>query len=308
MSEQNYRSKARSVRDEARATLAALRQERIDKRRIGKIARSTHTVTDPPDGSLDDATDLNAVEGFANAHMRPAKRNATTKPDVAFYPEQDDGARQACDQKNVAPHPLTDLGDEIDIAFEGGAEPFIIKEGFSGKDIAPETEPPGCGTEGSGGRAAEVLLPADDTAQQEADTAHDTGHVVLVESDAGNGDATGYDENPDSVSDQHRKGYPDSSGADAVVGRDAGDQTPEQGESRGEQETVSEQASTNLYQLPGAGAGLIWMLSECGIHSLEDLAQTDVASLTKCLGLVGQILDVKVWVEFAQSKEVSSGA
>lgn len=58
-------------------------------------------------------------------------------------------------------------------------------------------------------------------------------------------------------------------------------------------------AADDLSQLPGAGPGLIWMLHQCGIASLADLAAADPNGLSHKLGLVGQILDVSVWRNFA---------
>ena len=57
----------------------------------------------------------------------------------------------------------------------------------------------------------------------------------------------------------------------------------------------------DLAALPGAGPGLIWMLNQCSITSLNDLAAADPARLSQDLGVVGQILDVKKWLEFAQN-------
>jgi predicted flap endonuclease-1-like 5' DNA nuclease len=58
--------------------------------------------------------------------------------------------------------------------------------------------------------------------------------------------------------------------------------------------------TSDLYRLPGAGSGLVWMLGQSGIESLESLARADVARLETSLGLVGQLLDVAGWVAFAQ--------
>jgi predicted flap endonuclease-1-like 5' DNA nuclease len=54
-----------------------------------------------------------------------------------------------------------------------------------------------------------------------------------------------------------------------------------------------------LYALPGAGPGLVWMLGRAGISSLEDLAAADKDALTKKLGLVGEILDLDYWIDWA---------
>ena len=57
----------------------------------------------------------------------------------------------------------------------------------------------------------------------------------------------------------------------------------------------------DLIALPGAGPGLIWMLQQCGITTMRDLAQADAADLTLKLGLVGQILNIQTWLDHARS-------
>lgn len=57
---------------------------------------------------------------------------------------------------------------------------------------------------------------------------------------------------------------------------------------------------TDLATLPGAGPGLVWMLHENGIKCLPDLAKADVAELKAGLGLIGQILNVQAWIDFAK--------
>lgn len=55
-----------------------------------------------------------------------------------------------------------------------------------------------------------------------------------------------------------------------------------------------------LSKLPGAGPGLIWMLKACQITSLEQLALQDDEALSRKLGVVGQIIDVGRWIDFAR--------
>lgn len=68
-------------------------------------------------------------------------------------------------------------------------------------------------------------------------------------------------------------------------------------------ETVPPVAKSDLGRLPGAGPGLVWMLHQCGIHNLEDLARTEASVLVPKLGLVGQILNVEVWLDFARKSQ-----
>jgi hypothetical protein len=56
---------------------------------------------------------------------------------------------------------------------------------------------------------------------------------------------------------------------------------------------------TDLVELPGIGAGLVWLLGRCGINSLADLAAADASRLERDLGLVGQLLDLPSWIALA---------
>lgn len=59
-------------------------------------------------------------------------------------------------------------------------------------------------------------------------------------------------------------------------------------------------ADSDLFALPGAGIGLVWMLNTAGVRSLRDLADADGPQLTRDLGLIGQIMDVGDWIVFAR--------
>lgn len=67
-------------------------------------------------------------------------------------------------------------------------------------------------------------------------------------------------------------------------------------------ETEADFESSDLNALPGAGPGLVWMLHQCGVRSLADLAESDPDVLTPKLGVVGQILDVGKWIDFASNE------
>ncbi|MCU0906385.1 MAG: hypothetical protein MUF73_02835 [Rhodobacteraceae bacterium] len=55
-----------------------------------------------------------------------------------------------------------------------------------------------------------------------------------------------------------------------------------------------------LSDLPGVGAGLVWLLGRCGVHTLHDLAHADAERLEQELGLVGQLLDLPSWIDLAR--------
>ncbi len=62
-----------------------------------------------------------------------------------------------------------------------------------------------------------------------------------------------------------------------------------------------------LERLPGVGPGLIWLLNSHGIETLTDLASADPSELTGRLNLIGQIVDVNAWIEFAQTAKPAEG-
>ena len=65
---------------------------------------------------------------------------------------------------------------------------------------------------------------------------------------------------------------------------------------------------SDLFQLPGVGAGMIWMFNQCGIHTMAELAAADKADLTQRLGVVGKILNVEPWMNFAREAGAAQAA
>lgn len=65
--------------------------------------------------------------------------------------------------------------------------------------------------------------------------------------------------------------------------------------------------TSDLLTLPGAGDGMIWLFHQCGITTLADLAQADAATLSQQLGVVGYILDIRPWIQFAVDNQAASG-
>jgi hypothetical protein len=49
---------------------------------------------------------------------------------------------------------------------------------------------------------------------------------------------------------------------------------------------------TGVDRVPGVGPGLVWMLGEAGVRTLDDLLSSDAAALSERLGLVGRLIDV----------------
>lgn len=59
---------------------------------------------------------------------------------------------------------------------------------------------------------------------------------------------------------------------------------------------------TDLFELPGAAPGLVWLLRSADIHSLADLARADAAVLSGKLGAISGILDLGYWIDWARSR------
>ncbi|MDJ0639231.1 MAG: hypothetical protein QNJ20_10375 [Paracoccaceae bacterium] len=60
---------------------------------------------------------------------------------------------------------------------------------------------------------------------------------------------------------------------------------------------------SDLFSLPGAGPGLVWMLQKSGISDMATLAMADAEQLRANLGLIARILDVDYWIEYAQNAQ-----
>lgn len=69
------------------------------------------------------------------------------------------------------------------------------------------------------------------------------------------------------------------------------------------QPDVTADPNSDLFELPGAGAGMIWMFQKCGIHSLAELSKADPDTLSAQLGVVGHILNIEPWIEYARERE-----
>ncbi|MEL6644576.1 MAG: hypothetical protein AAFQ79_11610 [Pseudomonadota bacterium] len=70
-------------------------------------------------------------------------------------------------------------------------------------------------------------------------------------------------------------------------------------DTNGSTDAIQHQAA-DLASLPCAGDGMVLLFNQCGIHSLADLATADAADLSQRLGVIGQILDLSPWIEYAR--------
>jgi predicted flap endonuclease-1-like 5' DNA nuclease len=59
---------------------------------------------------------------------------------------------------------------------------------------------------------------------------------------------------------------------------------------------------TDLSAIPGIGPGLIWMLREAGVATLEDLARADAQDLARKLGSIARLLDLDWFIDLARTR------
>lgn len=81
---------------------------------------------------------------------------------------------------------------------------------------------------------------------------------------------------------------------------------PDAPESPGAEDLNAADPNSDLFDLPGAGAGIVWMFHQCGIRTLSDLAQADAQELSAKLGVVGHILNIQPWISYAREAEAES--
>jgi predicted flap endonuclease-1-like 5' DNA nuclease len=73
------------------------------------------------------------------------------------------------------------------------------------------------------------------------------------------------------------------------------------GDAKGTEKMVENGMADPLSNLPGSGPGLIWILNNAGILSLEDLAAAEKSDLSNKMGLIGKIIDLDFWIDQAGS-------
>ena len=69
------------------------------------------------------------------------------------------------------------------------------------------------------------------------------------------------------------------------------------------QETPPPIAESDLFELPAIGPGMVWMLHQCGIGSLQQLSVAKSDDLAAKLGVVGQIISMEPWIAYARERQ-----
>lgn len=284
-----------------------------------------------------DHADLNELRGQGIQEGQADKIQSGTDPALAATEEVDPGSDQASctqavtsttpqettaiglDEETETPEAMTeDSADTIDLSTDeiddlagdnvdmsDTLDEPVIEEELSveaGEDFDPDDCKPADGTSEAGLKDEDAVQgaepePASVTEEPAADGAFDVdaGSTGTELSDA---------VEPNSDVDE---GHVNATEADGMLSEepvaDASDLDNEP-----ETEAFEQSASSDLRCLPGAGPSLVWMLNQCGIQSLADLASADPRQLSTDLGVIGQILDVQKWIVFAQETKGNEAA
>lgn len=67
--------------------------------------------------------------------------------------------------------------------------------------------------------------------------------------------------------------------------------------------TASAPEPSDLDEVPGIGPGLIWVLQQAGVNSLDALAHADAVELRLHLGVIGELVDIQSWIEWAKTRD-----
>lgn len=320
----SYKIRSQNVRQSARAHLLEMRQARLQKRvKIMAPSEADLPAAAQPDVAAPAADAKPAVKKKRKSTKKAAKVKTTDVQvmDTAA-PGPDDAAQPSRAQSDA------DLADALDdVAAKNAGIEYTLAEDSAAlppeddtaaQDPAPDAQlqepeaalpPEGIEEDPSLDTDPPAQALADETAAQalpeethQDEPALDAAQEEVVCEDIPSDEAQHDDSSDGTLAEEMP--------TDKVPHDAASDETalddPKTAMSDGGQE-VPKVAASDLNKLPGAGHGLIWMLEQCGITSLQDLADSDAETLTPQLGIVGQILNVESWIAFAQD-EVAAAA
>ena len=280
-------SRSRGVRSSARAHLARLREDRLQKRLAAlPAATAGHTPAQP-------ASLHNPAPRHAPATMPAASTDTSHAPDagpasmptsvLADAPETTLAGPGDRDTATDAAEHSESIGMTI-----GGAPSHPVDNASVEKTDArhdPSSEEHGFGAI----RPAGFALPAD-RAETKAEGSQPTfaseplatpslTPVDCIEEMPPQPDADASPEASNGVSETRPAEPPPAEAAAPAI-----------------------LAQSDLADLPGAGPGLVWLLQECGVSSMAELATVDATELAGKLGLVGQLLDLNHWIAHARAR------
>ncbi|MEM9973136.1 MAG: hypothetical protein AAF771_03075 [Pseudomonadota bacterium] len=321
MPDGSYREGVASARREARLRIAQLRQERLHKRRAARLGSVAEATAERPRDGMTNATEPLFEHTVPQPPSGEDPIGAAERPDTG----EASGALDASEP--------TDAGDApVGVPLNDGvAEPFVAteaeatseKEGTAETPAdAPQADPPH-ETPDAEHPVSTTLTPASEVAERMVATAPPAAAAPSIDS------AETPDEAPetpkmDSAAPPQRTAAAASTGETSVPRPEMAAGLPAM-ESVGPPEHIADAASSNepaptnpdpakdpdtrasdLYTLPGAGVGLVWMFNQCGVQTLADLAQADPDELARDLGVIGQLIRLDSFIDYARGNANSS--
>jgi predicted flap endonuclease-1-like 5' DNA nuclease len=283
-----YRQRVATVRGRARAQLAAIRKERLARMRTGSDTTDPLAAAWVADQLSDAGVPTDAPEHTPKlALVAPAHDEEIEAGGGAEASAAECGARQAEDGDADFASGTAGRQQEAGAPDEGATD-TDAREAM----MAPPDDPVDPALVG----APPPTVPPADTEPGAADAPAAASDVALA---------------PD-VTDVliHHSGPGPQDGKPAAH-RDEPAATPEPPlpaddaprlavEPLAEKPLVEE--TSNLSEIPGIGPGLVWMLREAGVGTLEDLARAEASDLARKLGTIGRLLDLDWFIDFARGR------
>lgn len=310
-----FRSSANSVRRDARAKLKELRRERFAKKQnlgdssctsLDTLAVNIRTESASPSAveigeTIDEAVPFSRNAGAPIAHEAPYA--ASVEDGLVHAFEKQSRTRTPIDEFTTWSGNTDNSIDEAESValaeidfLERGAKPVLESLSEAVERVGEEEKLPYCPDEDLSDCSISSTSKADQAveySEKTPDPIESSGKPSLVIPENQHGernDPSSSDRTNSCKFRSHRAIKTEMQESLYVECKDL----------QGADITLQEEMS--LTQLPGIGPGLIWMLEGCGIQSLSDLALTSKEKLKVDLGLVGQILDLEPWIEFAKLK------
>jgi predicted flap endonuclease-1-like 5' DNA nuclease len=332
-----YKSRVTTVRGRARAQLAAIRKDRLARRRTASGAKGASRV------------EARSVEMPAPEAARDPGFGATPAETVADGP---DPAGQAMAAEVPQPNVETDDVVKPSAPKEFDA-PVYVETAQTGPAVAESAVSPGAPDQTIAGAAGAVTCAASDVTDAPRAAFEAEAEIAIPEPEAVPfaGAHAARDPEPE-LACREEKDMPDLAQIDRVcsrttlaagngvpasaalgieenVGPAAGrglvseTDAPELGQgasahgAQGAGPAVTSTApghavsagqdGSDLYEIPGIGSALVWMLHSAGVASLADLARADTRDLADRLGMIARLLDLDYLVTDARNRIAMDG-
>lgn len=276
-----YKVTARTVRSDARAKLAELRQMRVARKQKYEKGPFDDPVSESSDDALPVMDPLKDV--FADGDsISSVVCDVMDTPDLSSYlSEQCDATDVAVEGDQTSDLSCVEETNEPtgSRAFIETAEAVAIAEMDAVDPVAPHTESP-------------------------ARSMYDTADIAIAVSETPNHHeefVEGFSDAASSIS-QTICSFRSKRKVAASNQLEPSNFTEQSGGGQEVGDMPVAQDSDALEILPGIGPGLIWMFNECGVHSMSDLASVDHIKFKNDLGLIAQIVNLDPWIDFAKSR------